>query len=130
MGLLLPRQLAGETASADHALRILPGPVPELAVRRDEPVRRVGRCLTGDPVVGDLAAGADDVVRLDRRAPVEDDQRPQVVLVRPVADELDEPFGADVRPERALDVAPVDDQGRGDRVKLTEPQYRAFGPAL
>ena len=44
--------------------------------------------------------------------------------LRPVADELDEPLGRDVRPERALDVASVDDQSRGDRSKLTEPQHR------
>jgi hypothetical protein len=90
----------------------------------------VESCLAGNPVVGDLPAGADDVLGLDRRASVEDDERLYVVPLRPVADELDKPFRADVRPERALDVAPVDDQGRGDRPKLTEPQCRAPGPAL
>jgi len=127
---LLPRQLARETAPAQHALRSSAGALTELAIRRDQPVRRVRGRLAGDPVVGDLAARADDVVGLDRRAAVEDDERLEVVLRRPVADELDEPLGRNVRPERTLDVASVDDEGRGDRPKLTEPQYQARGPAL
>jgi hypothetical protein len=88
------------------------------------------RSLTGDPVVGDLAARPDDVVGVDRRSPVEDDERQNIVSLRPVADELHEPLGGDVRPERALDVASVDDQGRGDRPKLTEPQRHVPDPAL
>src|SRR5918994_1579126 len=95
---LLPRQVAGETASADHALSGSPGALTELAIRGDQPVRR---------------------------APVEDDERLHVVLGRPAADELDERVGGDVRLQRALDVASVDDEGRGDRRKLTEPQYQA-----
>jgi hypothetical protein len=88
----------------------LPGALSELSIRRDEPVRRVGGRFAGDPVVGDLSARADDVVGLDRCAPVEDDQRTCVVPLRPVPDELDEPPGRDVGPERALDVPAVDDQ--------------------
>ena len=126
----LTRQFAGETASADHALRSSAGALTELAIRGDQPVRRVRGRLAGDPVVGDLAARADDVVGVHGRAAVEDDERLHLVLCRPAADELDERLGADVRPERALDVAPVDDESRGDRLKLTEPQYRARGPAL
>jgi hypothetical protein len=84
----------------------------------------------GDPVVGDLSSRPHDVVGLDRGAPVEDDERADVVLLCPVPDEFDEPPGGDVRPERALDVAAVDDQGRGDRPKLTEPQRHLPGSAL
>jgi hypothetical protein len=127
---LLPRQLVGETASADHALRTSAGALAELAIRGDQPVRRARGRLAGDPVVGELAARADDVVGLDRRTTVEDDERLDAVLGSPVADELDERLGGDVRPERALDVASVDDEGRGDRGKLTEPQYQAGGPPL
>lgn len=126
----LTRQFAGETAPADHALRVSSGALPELAVRGDQPIGRVGRCLACDPVVGDLSPRSDDVVGLDRRASVEDDERTDVVPLGPVADELDEPLRGEVRPERALDVASVDDQRRGDRSKLTEPQRRAPASAL
>ena len=126
----LTRQFAGEAASADHALGVLPGPLSELTVRRDQPVRRVGGRLAGDPVVGDLAA-------LPTTSPASIGARPSKTTsgrtsfsLRPVPDELDEPLGGDVRPERALDVPAVDDQRPGHRPKLTEPQYHVPARAI
>jgi hypothetical protein len=94
-----------EGAAADDAVCPAAGPPAETTVRGHEPVGGAQLCcLTGDSVVGGLAA-------------LEDNDRLDALALGPGPDELDELVSREVRPLRAADVLRVDE----DRDQIRQP---------